>query len=491
MLLLFGLALVLNVSDVSAATDDNSTSLDSQVTSQVYTPNEVNDAATRVKNFCDANRRLPNYVTIKNSQVTMPQFLYLITTDVVQTSQGSATAIPVKDVEAPSSSSGTTNGGSLTKTEYLQVAQNIKNIIDSTGKAPGNASTSIGQIKYETLIYIFSKIIDFQKTNGRLPNYVTVPNNGYIQTQRQTQNQAQTQLQTQTQTQNQAQTQLQTQTQTQMTCMLSDVNDAATRVKNFYETNNRLPTYVTIKNSQLTMSQFLYLLVTATINNQGSAATIPVKDVEAPSSSSGTTNGGSLTKTEYLQVAQNIKNIIDSTGKAPGNASTSIGQIKYETLIYIFSKIIDFQKTNGRLPNYVTVPGTISGNGGNGTTTLGKGQLNGLQGIEGLQILANYINKNLNHQYGAATTAEGVERTGLGDCWGLSAWTAKVLHDNGYTVRIVQGASVEASNHRWVQVLIDGKWINFDPSLVTKKYGSKPYYTTCASVSQIIATYYA
>ncbi|BDH79974.1 MAG TPA: hypothetical protein GXX31_03705 [Methanothermobacter sp.] len=310
MLLLFGLALVLNVSDVSAATDDNSTSLDSQVTSQVYTPNEVNDAATRVKNFCDANRRLPNYVTIKNSQVTMPQFLYLITTDVVQTSQGSATAIPVKDVEAPSSSSGTTNGGSLTKTEYLQVAQNIKNIIDSTGKAPGNASTSIGQIKYETLIYIFSKIIDFQKTNGRPPNYVTVP-------------------------------------------------------------------------------------------------------------------------------------------------------------------------------------GTISGNGGNGTTTLGKGQLNGLQGIEGLQILANYINKNLNHQYGAATTAEGVERTGLGDCWGLSAWTAKVLHDNGYTVRIVQGASVEASNHRWVQVLIDGKWINFDPSLVTKKYGSKPYYTTCASVSQIIATYYA
>ncbi|MGB9845223.1 pseudomurein-binding repeat-containing protein [Methanothermobacter tenebrarum] len=315
MLLLLGIALVLNVSDVSAATSNNSTTLDSQVTSQVssqitYTPNEVNDAATKVKNFCDANHKLPNYVTIKNEQVTMPQFLYLLTTDVVQTSQGSAAAIPLKDVQAPLNSNGTTRGGTLTKKEYTNLALNIKSIVDSTGRAPGNVSTSIGQIKYETLIYIFSKIMDFQKTNKRLPNYVTVPS-------------------------------------------------------------------------------------------------------------------------------------------------------------------------------------TISGNGGNGTTTFGNGQLNGLQGIEGLQILAKYINKNLNHQYGAATTAEGVERTGLGDCWGLSAWTAKVLHDNGYTVRIVQGASVEASNHRWVQVSINGKWINFDPSLVTRKYGSKPYYTTCASVSQIIATYYA
>ncbi|MDI9624143.1 MAG: pseudomurein-binding repeat-containing protein [Methanothermobacter sp.] len=324
MLLLFGIALVLNVSDVSAATGNNSTTLNSQATSQVssqvtYTPNEVNDAATKVKNFCDANHRLPDYVTIKNKQVKMPQFLYLLTTDVVQTSQGSVASITLKNVQAPSNSIGTTKGGTLTRTEYTNLARNIKSIIDSTGRAPGNASTSIGQIKYETLVYIFAKIMDFQKTNKRLPNYVTVP---------------------------------------------------------------------------------------STVNGNG------------------------------------------------GN-------------------------------------GIISGNGGNGITTFGNGQLNGLQGIEGLQILAKYINKNLNHQYGAATTAEGVERTGRGDCWGLSAWTAKVLHDNGYTVRIVQGASVEASNHRWVQVLINGKWINFDPSLVTRKYGSKPYYTTCASVRQIIATYYA
>ncbi|BAW32142.1 pseudomurein-binding repeat-containing protein [Methanothermobacter sp. MT-2] len=286
--------------------------------------------------------------------------------------------------------------------------------------------------------------------------------------------------------------QLTSQVSSQTTYTPNEVNDAATRVKNFCETNNRLPNYVTIRNNQVTMPQFLDLLTTDLIQtNQGSTTPITLKNVEEPSNPTGTTKGGTLTKTEYINMAQNIKNIIDATGKAPDNVNSSIDQIKFETLVYIFSKVMNFYKTNGRLPNSVTVPSNNGGNGGNGTTSFGNGQLNGLQGTEGLQILAKYINQNLNHQYGAATTAEGVERTGLGDCWGLSAWTAKVLYDNGYTVRIVQGASVEASNHRWVQVLIDGKWINFDPSLVTKKYGSKPYYTTCASVSQIIATYYA
>ncbi|MDI3483900.1 MAG: hypothetical protein PWQ74_487 [Methanobacteriaceae archaeon] len=283
--------------------------------------------------------------------------------------------------------------------------------------------------------------------------------------------------------------QVTSQVNSQITYTPNEINDAATRVKNFCENNNRLPSYVTIKNTQVTMPQFLNLLTTDLIQtNQGSKTPIPLKNVGEPSNPTGTTKGGTLTKTEYINIAQTIKNMIDATGKAPDNANSSIGQIKYETLIYTFSKVMNFYKTNGRLPNSVTVPGN-GGNGGNGTTSFGKGQLNGLQGIEGLQILAAYINKNLNHQYGAATTAEGVERTGLGDCWGLSAWTAKVLHDNGYTVRIVQGASVEASNHRWVQVLINGNWINFDPSLVTKKYGSQPYYRTCASVSKIIATY--
>ena len=109
-----------------------------------------------------------------------------------------------------------------------------------------------------------------------------------------------------------------------------------------------------------------------------------------------------------------------------------------------------------------------------------------LSGYEGLDKLQKYMNENLNHQGGGPHTFEGVVKAKVGDCWGLAEWAAQQLKANNYEVRIVQGASSSASNHRWVQVKLDGKWINFESSLVTKRYGSKHYTSTCASVSKVV-----
>ncbi|KZX15212.1 hypothetical protein MBCUT_16720 [Methanobrevibacter cuticularis] len=113
--------------------------------------------------------------------------------------------------------------------------------------------------------------------------------------------------------------------------------------------------------------------------------------------------------------------------------------------------------------------------------TVGK-----LSGKAGLTKLQKYMNKNLNHANGGSSSAGGVSKTRSGDCWGLAEWSGKQLKANGYNVRIVQGRSSAASNHRWVQVKINGKWVNFESSLVTKKYGSKPYSKTCAKINKVV-----
>jgi len=122
----------------------------------------------------------------------------------------------------------------------------------------------------------------------------------------------------------------------------------------------------------------------------------------------------------------------------------------------------------------------------NNSTTAVLPTSGGLSGFEGLSALQKYMNANFNHQSGGPSTAEGVSKSKVGDCWGLAEWAGRQLKASGYEVRIVQGASSAASNHRWVQVRLDGKWINFESSLVTKRYGSKHYSTTCASVSKIV-----
>jgi hypothetical protein len=113
--------------------------------------------------------------------------------------------------------------------------------------------------------------------------------------------------------------------------------------------------------------------------------------------------------------------------------------------------------------------------------------LTSISGTSGLTTLMNYMNKNLNHYSSGPSTADGVTRAKGGDCWGLAAWASRVLKANGYDGRIVSGASSSSSNHRWVQVKIDNKYINFESSLITKRYGSKHYTRTCATVNKVIS----
>ncbi|MGB9837559.1 MAG: transglutaminase domain-containing protein [Methanothermobacter sp.] len=123
------------------------------------------------------------------------------------------------------------------------------------------------------------------------------------------------------------------------------------------------------------------------------------------------------------------------------------------------------------------------------TRAVSSEDLDDLQGDEGLEKLASYINRNFNHRSGGPHTAEGVERTGYGDCWGLSDWSAKKLAANGYKVKVVQGATSASSRHRWLHVYSEGRWTSFEPSLVTKRYGSKHYTATCGRATTVVKTY--
>ncbi|MBC7321374.1 hypothetical protein H5T89_12115, partial [bacterium] len=131
--------------------------------------------------------------------------------------------------------------------------------------------------------------------------------------------------------------------------------DAVSRVKAYYERYGGLPTTVTVNGQGYSMAQFLYLLCKATVNiNAGNLTPIPVKNVANPTAPSGSYRHGRLYKSEYVQVAKNIISFIDSRGRAPNYATTSLGRIPFQRLVYMYSKIIKFYGTNNRLPNYAT-----------------------------------------------------------------------------------------------------------------------------------------
>ena len=137
---------------------------------------------------------------------------------------------------------------------------------------------------------------------------------------------------------------------------ISQLTSASSNVNTHYQSNKKLPTYVTVSGRQITMPQFLYLLAKGTLQlNSGSTAAIPMKNVNMPTKSAETLTKGNIPKTEYVSLSKTLKKYVDTYGKIPNYLSTSHGKMKMESAVIMLSKVMIFYKTNHRLPNYVGV----------------------------------------------------------------------------------------------------------------------------------------
>jgi uncharacterized protein YpmS len=294
-----------------------------------FTNAQINTASSTVKSYIDTNHELPEYVTINSNQVTMPQFLDLMVNNLKNINSGTKPSVNLETVNEPISTTDNFKAGSLTKSEYVTLSQSIGSTIDSTGKAPGSITCTLGTMGFDNLVYNFSKILAFYSANNRLPNYVSVSTSAIIKDP------------------------VDPGTPTSFTS--AQINTAASSLKTYIDINSKLPSYVTINNIQVSMPQFLQLMINNLINiNSGTKPSVNLQNVNSPLSTTENMKIGMLTKSEFITLAQSIKSTISSTGKAPGSLSCTLGTISYENLVYNFSKVLTFYTSNNRLPNYVT-----------------------------------------------------------------------------------------------------------------------------------------
>lgn len=138
---------------------------------------------------------------------------------------------------------------------------------------------------------------------------------------------------------------------------LTQLKSAAASVSKYYTSHSkRLPSSVKINGKSYSMSQFLYLLVTATVNvNSKNLNPITVKTVNKAPSPSGTIRSGTIVKSRYITYAKNIRNYINSKGRAPNYATTSLGKMQIKYMVYMYSKIVNHYVSYKKLPNNVYV----------------------------------------------------------------------------------------------------------------------------------------
>ncbi|HMK54437.1 MAG TPA: transglutaminase domain-containing protein [Methanobacteriaceae archaeon] len=139
-----------------------------------FTLQQISDAAGRVKVYIEENQKLPNYVTLGSLQVSMPQFLYLLTAATSQANSGVFTPIALKSAADPTGPLEDMKNGTIDKSEFVDFANRIKSFMDSNRIAPNYASMSLGKIRYESLIYLYSRVMTYYGANSQLPNYASM-----------------------------------------------------------------------------------------------------------------------------------------------------------------------------------------------------------------------------------------------------------------------------------------------------------------------------
>ena len=283
---------------------------------------------------------------------------------------------------------------------------------------------------------------------------------------------------------------------------VTDIKNAATKVKAYIEKYNCLPKYVQMGTRQVTMPEFLRLLTAGLLKvNSGSSGPIAIKSALPPVKPSSDLKNGNIYKSEYIVMAGKIVSFIDTNGKAPNYSTSTLGKIQYESLVYMYSRIMSYYSTNKVLPAYAVMKPwqTTSSNPdpsipaalqiylqptincqSNSTTikTLAKSITSGTSSTyqKGVDLF-NWVRDNIGYSFYYNTNygALGTLSAKTGNCVDTSHLLIALSRAAGIPARYVNGVCQFNSGtwygHVWAQLYVNGKWYNADAISLNNQFG--------------------
>ena len=434
-------------------------------TTTQFTTAQIAKAAKDVKLFIEGNKYLPTWITVAGVLVNQGQFMYLLTEATVHIQNGDGSAISLVDCTVPSVSGESLSGGTLSLSAYVKLANEIACFIEGNHQSPSLCRSSLGLQSYQSVIYMYSRILSNYLTGGSLQSSAVVkawsPSNLPVKDSN--------------------------------TFTAAEIAKAAKDVKLFIEGNKYLPTWITVGGVAVNQGQFLYLLTTCTSQlNSGITSLIALPSVSVASSPQEQITSGNLDKTEYVDLAIRVKSFIDSNGIAPNYGSTSLGNLRFESLLYLYSRVVAFYGENQNLPNYATmkpwssvvakepsVPAELQ-QYLQATTNcqvndpriiaLAQSITSGAtSSYQKATLVYNWVRDNINYSYYYNSQKGAVETltSGSANCCDHSHLVVALARAAGLPARYEHGycyftTSGNWYGHVWAQIYVNGQWYNAD-----------------------------
>ena len=521
-------------------------SLDDPSYGDEVTVDDVLTAATNLKNYIESNLTLPSKLDVGGTYYTVPQVLAMMTQVIIMMDTDSNVEVKTLLVTEPDNSSGDEIYSQLDDDEYIDVAYDVFEYTFTNNQAPNNITTSVGDVKYETLVYLFARVLAYYDANNALPAFALV--NNFLDNPVITVNMLPSYSTKEYSYQNYTTSWLnycpigdhygtllvnpKGTVEGELTCYYCDsdfcgvtghekingssyvltrmsesvpvntgnVGDnisvssiiaGAVYLKEYIEEYDDTPDYIVLSEGKYTLQEFLYLMGKAILQiNASNNNEISVIEIEGgPSTPSGDVINSSLSKEDYLDVVNRVTNFIINNNWIPNYASSTVGKIIYYELLDSFSRILNYYSENGALPANVKI--VYSGVSSKSISDLASSLIKGLTSTRDKAVaLYNYVRDYISYSfyYNTQKGAEGTLTAGSGNCCDQAQLLVAMARSVNMTVRFATGyctfSSGSTYGHVWVQFLIDGSWINADPTSTRNSFGVINNWNTASYTSR-------
>ena len=314
---------------------------------------------------------------------------------------------------------------------------------------------------------------------------------------------------------------------------LATIKTASANLKESIESTGKVPTEIKIGSVKYTMDEFLYLMTKAVINiNNGDNSAIRIKAISAAPNPTTKELSGKVQKSEIIKISKNLLNFFNSNSRSPNYLSSSLGNIPYAQMVHMYAKILEFDKREKRLCNYVTLvslktfkPKTTTTKTTTSSTTTKNIDVKDITTTDitvqsnkytqeelkkylseskncqvenaAIEKLANSLTSSLNDVKSKATavynyvrdkisyssynnTKKGAVKTlndKTGNCVDQAHLLVALARASGIPARYVHGTNCKFTSglvcgHVWVQLLINDVWVVADPTSQKNSLGT-------------------
>ena len=133
------------------------------------------NASTNVKNWIEANGKLPAYVTISGKQYSMSIYLGMASNAIASYQINALKDIlPISNAKEPLKPYGDNITGTINSSQYYDMAKRTNDFCVKNGRAPSAVGLEKADMNYQTTVYLFSKILDHYNKNNTMPSNMQI-----------------------------------------------------------------------------------------------------------------------------------------------------------------------------------------------------------------------------------------------------------------------------------------------------------------------------